>query len=212
VARDEAFCFYYEDNLDALRQAGAEIVFFSPLHDAALPESPAGVYLGGGYPELYAAQLAANRNIRFAIAEAAGQGMPVYAECGGLMALTQYLVDLDGQRHEMIGLLPGYAQMVDRLTMGYREVEALQDLPVMDKGNVARGHEFHYSDWIVEEEIGDAYAYAIKPRAGITQTVQKEGYAKGNILASYVHLHFESNPEIANRFVLGCNYWANAAS
>ena len=138
---------------------------------------------------------------------AAANGMPVYAECGGLMALTEYLVDLDGKRYPMIGLLPGHTQMVKRLSMGYREVVAVQDSPVLEAGNTARGHEFHYSDWVSPAKREGTFAYQIKPRTGNENAVKKEGFVKGNILASYVHLHFASNPVIADRFVNACKLW-----
>lgn len=207
VARDEAFCFYYEDNLDALRQAGAEVVFFSPLRDTGLPSGCAGIYLGGGYPELYAAQLAQNVTIRREIAVAASRGMPVYAECGGLMVLTEYLLDLEGVSHEMIGLLPGHARMVERLVMGYREVTALQDSPVLAKGAMARGHEFHYSEWINQAQEEKSRAYVITPRSSVEHTGIGEGYIDRNVLASYVHLHFGSNPIIPQRLVNSCGVW-----
>lgn len=204
VARDEAFCFYYEDNLDFLRQMGAEIVFFSPLRDSGLPEGTTGIYLGGGYPELYAVQLAENVSMRQVIAEARQNDMPLYAECGGLMVLTRFLVDLEGKRHEMMGLLPGHAEMVDRLVMGYREMIALQDTLLMKKGSVARGHEFHYSNWMRTEEENSP-AYDIKPRVG--EVFKKEGYVAGNLLASYIHIHFASNPDLAKTFVDRCHQW-----
>src|SRR5581483_277657 len=120
VARDEAFQFTYEDNLDLLRVAGAEIVFFSPLRDAALPPRTGGVILSGGFPEVYAQALAANRPLHDALRAAHRRGLPIYAECGGLMYLTQAIIDGDGTRHEMVALLPGHSVMSGRLTLGYR--------------------------------------------------------------------------------------------
>ena len=204
VARDEAFCFYYEDNLDLLRHAGAEIVFFSPLYDKELPDNISGIYLGGGYPELYAANLSANQPIITAIREASKANMPVYAECGGLMVLTEYLIDLEQQKHTMLGLIPGYAEMVQKLTMGYREIIAEQDTLLMNTGETARGHEFHYSHWIRQED-SNRPAYRIKPRIG--ETFKLEGYASQNLLASYVHVHFGSTPELAKNFVRRCAEW-----
>ncbi len=124
VARDEAFHFTYEDNLDLLRAAGADIAFFSPLCDAALPSRTAGILLSGGFPEVYAEALAANRPLHDALHAAHRQGLPIYAECGGLMYLTQAIVDGDGRRHEMVGLLPGHSVMTGRLTLGYRLARA----------------------------------------------------------------------------------------
>jgi cobyrinic acid a,c-diamide synthase len=203
VARDEAFCFYYEDNLDLLRDAGAEIVFFSPLRDKALPERTGGLYLGGGYPELYGAQLAANEEMRAAIVKAHAAGMPVYAECGGLMVLTQCLIDLEGIDHLMLGLLPGRSQIQERLTMGYRQVEAARDGLLLRRGQRTRGHEFHYSDWIDHGPL--PHAYEITPRRG--ERSRQEGIAQGHLLASYVHLHFCAHPDLARNFVRACASW-----
>jgi cobyrinic acid a,c-diamide synthase len=204
VARDEAFCFYYEDNFDWLRAAGAEPAFFSPLHDEALPDGIGGLYLGGGYPELYARQLAANQPMIRAIREAAGARLPIYAECGGLMFLTESITDLDGEAHPMAGVVPGRAQMAGRLTMGYRLVEAVRDTPLLVRGGQTRGHEFHYSDWV--DRPGDlSHAYQVAPRQG--EAVRAEGYARENLLASYIHLHFGANPDLARNFVNACLRW-----
>lgn len=204
VARDAAFSFYYEDNLDLLRAAGAEIVQFSPLSDSALPDNCHGLYLGGGYPELYAAQLAANRPLLTAIREAIRAGMPAYAECGGLMLLTEAIGDMDGNRHAMVGALPGHTQMVDRLTLGYREVRAARDTLILKQGEVARGHEFHYSTW--HDQPDDMpVAWLVHGRTGDDSRLV--GFANGNLLASYVHLHFAANNHIAPNFVEACTQW-----
>jgi cobyrinic acid a,c-diamide synthase len=203
VARDEAFCFYYEDNLDLLQAAGAEIAFFSPLRDEALPRGTAGIYLGGGYPELYGAELAANGPIREAIRAAHAASMPIYAECGGLMVLTQSLTDLQGTTYPMVGLLPGRSQMRERLTMGYRQVTALRDCLLLGQGESTRGHEFHYSDWVERWPLPQAYQIA--PRQG--EEAWAEGVAQGNLLASYVHLHFGARPDLARNFVRACTDW-----
>ncbi len=204
VARDEAFCFYYQDNLDLLSLAGAEIVFFSPLRDRALPRGACGIYLGGGYPELYAADLAANAALLAELRMAGRTRMPIYAECGGLMYLTQGITDQTGARHPMVGLLPGWTALTDRLTMGYRVVTAARDSLLLRCGEEVRGHEFHYSTWS-DWPTDLPTAYRIAPRQGTTE--QAEGYAEGNLLASYVHLHFGARPELAERFVLACRQW-----
>lgn len=204
VARDEAFCFYYEDNLDLLRAAGAEIDFFSPLRDATLPSGVSGVYLGGGYPELYAARLAANRGLRQALRVAHSVGMPIYAECGGLMYLTENISDETGTAHPMVGVLPGRSHLAGRLTMGYRVATAERDSFLLRRGEEVRGHEFHYSTWI--DRPADApSAYRITARHG--RDLRSEGYAEANLLASYVHLHFSARPELATRFVRACLRW-----
>lgn len=201
VARDEAFCFYYEDNFDLLRAAGAELVFFSPLHDFALPPDLSGLYLGGGYPELYAVQLAENEPMRAALKSVIQAGMPTYAECGGLMALTESYFDQAGREYPMLGALPGFTRLTGKLKMGYREVAALKSTPLLGKGETARGHEFHYSEWVYPEESA-AFAYAVRPRR--EGAPQPEGFAEGNLLASYVHLHLASNPSLAQNFVQAC--------
>jgi len=201
IARDEAFCFYYEDNFDLLREAGAELVFFSPLHDSAPPPALSGIYLGGGYPELYAAQLAENQSMRAALKSAIKSGIPTYAECGGLMSLAESYFDENGIEYPMMGVLPGSTRLTGKLKMGYREVVGLESSPLLEKGQTARGHEFHYSEWIRPEE-SNAFAYAIQPRMGGKS--QPEGFAKNNLLASYVHLHFASNPNLARNFVTAC--------
>jgi cobyrinic acid a,c-diamide synthase len=204
VARDDAFCFYYEDNFDLLRAAGAEIVFFSPLQDEALPAGCAGLYLGGGYPELYADQLAANTRLLKSVRAAVQGGMPTFAECGGLMVLSESLVDAEGATHTMIGALPGQVRMSGKMVLGYREIKASRDTVLMPVGGVMRGHEFHYSEWIKPEMTAD-YPFIVRQRSG--ERLPQEGFAEGNLLASYVHLHFASNPEIAPNFVTACkNY------
>ena len=199
VARDEVFSFTYEDNLDLLRAAGAEIAFFSPLHDHALPLNATGVILSGGFPELYASQLAENVGMRQALHEAHTQQMPIYAECGGLMYLTQAIVDLDGREHPMVGLLPGRSVMSGKLTLGYRLVWAADDSWMLSAGEPVRGHEFHYSLW--EDRPSDLLpAYKTLPRSGEGEACP-EGAHQGNLLASYIHVHFWGKPELATRFV-----------
>ncbi|MDP9372143.1 MAG: cobyrinate a,c-diamide synthase [Chloroflexota bacterium] len=198
-ARDAAFSFYYAENLDLLRHCGADLRPFSPLADATLPPDAAAIYLGGGYPELHAAPLAANRPLRDALRAAIAAGMPCYAECGGLMYLTEGLVDLDGRCHPMVGALPGRAVMRhQRSHLGYATVRALADTPLLRAGEAMRGHEFHYSTW--EGQPPDCpRAYLVEPRRGAAG--RPEGYARGNLLATYVHLHFWSEPLLARRFV-----------
>lgn len=207
IARDEAFCFYYEDNFNLLREAGAELVFFSPLHESAPPPALSGLYLGGGYPELYAAQLAENVSMRTALKSAIESGIPTYAECGGLMSLAESYFDENGIEYPMMGVLPGSTRLTGKLKMGYREVVGLESNLLLGKGQTARGHEFHYSEWIRPEE-SNSFAYEIQPRMGgesqPAKYPQGEGFARNNLLASYVHLHFASNPTLARNFVAAC--------
>ncbi len=199
-ARDEAFNFTYEDNLDLLRAAGAELIFFSPLHDIDLPPGTGAVMLSGGFPELYAAQLAANTAIMSALQQAHQQNRPIYAECGGLMYLTETITDLDGHEHQMVGLLPGQSVMTrKRLRLGYRQAQAAADSWLLGAGETVRGHEFHYSRW--ENRPDDLPpAWYLLPRSGQGEP-QPDGANLGNLWASYVHLHFWGHPELAERFV-----------
>lgn len=200
VARDEAFCFYYRESFDLLEQFGARLVFFSPLRDKALPEGTKGIYLGGGYPELYAERLMNNGAMRESIRKAADENMPVYAECGGLMYLGKSLIDLESKQFEMTGLFPWVSEMLlTRMFLGYREVKVLSDSPFLKKGEIIRGHEFHYSQIKAMESVDQCYLHE-----GSSGTSKKEGYLYKNCLASYVHLHFASNPRFPEEFVRKC--------
>jgi cobyrinic acid a,c-diamide synthase len=203
VSRDEAFHFTYEENLELLREAGAEIAFFSPLHDDALPPETAGIILSGGFPEMFAAQLAANTGMMEDIREAYYGQLPIYAECGGLMYLTEAIVDQQGCSHDMVGLLPGRSVMSGRLTLGYRRAEALASCWLFDAGEEVRGHEFHYSMW--EDRPADLPPAFSLRRARGDDTPWPDGAQLGNLWASYVHLHFCGKPELATRFVKACH-------
>ena len=197
IARDKAFSFYYQDNLDLLAAWGAELVPFSPLADRVLPSDIDGVYIGGGFPEMYAAELAQNRSMLVSIREAAKKGLPIYAECGGLMYLGRSLSDFDGVRHKLAGLLPVESSMKNaKLSLGYRTVRALADNPVLQHGEEVRGHEFHWSQINSESKGQPAYL--------ILEQKRKEGFCIGSTLASYVHLHFASRPGMAQRFISYC--------
>ena len=200
VARDAAFQFYYAENLDRLRAAGAELVFWSPLRDPWLPDVD-GLYLGGGYPELHAPRLSANVALRDAIRDFAAADRPIYAECGGLMYLAESLEDMDGVPHAMVGLLPARVRMQPRrMTLGYTEVELTRDTPLGRAGAVGRGHAFHWSTLDpVPASVERVYRAT---RRG--DPVGAEGYLVGRTLLSYVHLHFASNPELADGFVDAC--------
>ncbi len=204
VAQDEAFCFYYQDNLDLLAAWGAQLLPFSPLRDRSLPVGAQGLYFGGGFPELFAEQLAANGPMRESIRAAHVAGMPIYAECGGLMYLCRSLGDLAGGRHPAVGLVPAEAGMAgSRLTLSYVEARARCQTPLLAVGETARGHEFHRSR--VEPSLdGPAAVYDVGDG-------RREGYLDGNLLASYVHLHFASNPCLAPNFVAACAAWGGRA-
>ncbi|MCI0869353.1 MAG: cobyrinate a,c-diamide synthase [Chloroflexi bacterium] len=199
VAMDRAFNFYYQDSLDLLDAWGAEVVPFSPLDDNGLPDGVGGVYLGGGFPEIYAADLADNEPMLSAIRDAASRDVPIYAECGGLMYLGASLTDFEGNRHEMVGVLPVESSMEKgHLTLGYREVKALADGPLLSKGQEIRGHEFHWSVSDIRHNETSA-AYVV-----VSQDDRFEGVRKGSVWASYVHLHLASRPGAAQRWVETC--------
>ncbi len=200
LALDDAFQFYYPDNLDALRAAGAELVPWSPLEDRHLPEVDA-LYLGGGYPEVHAARLAANSAAREAVRAFVLDGRPVYAECGGLMYLAESLEGRDGRPHPMAGILPVHVRMQPRrLTLGYREVRLESDALLGSRDTRLRGHEFHASH--LEGTPVAAATYRVSDPAGGAPWA--EGYRVRNALASYVHLHFGSRPGTAEAFVAAC--------
>ncbi|HSA87629.1 MAG TPA: cobyrinate a,c-diamide synthase [Nitrospira sp.] len=197
VAQDQAFCFYYPDNLELLEGAGAEIVKFSPLNDHALPDVEM-LYLGGGYPELYGAALAKNAAMRAAIKRFADRGGVIYAECGGLMYLTESIRDCDGHSHDMVGVFPADAVMRKLgLTLGYRTVECSRRCILGHVGVTARGHEFHYSGLAAREPL--QYACALRDAEGLS--VGQDGLMHGNVLALYTHLHFASQPTLATALV-----------
>jgi len=203
VARDRAFCFYYQDNLELLESLGTDIVPWSPMNDP-LPAGLHGLYFGGGYPELYAAQLAANMSTRRAVSDFIAAGGAVYAECGGLMYLTEAIVDADGAEHPMAGVLPTQARMRGHLVaLGYVEVEGVGGRMFLPEGEVARGHEFRYSD---TDPIAESIArcYRLRTRRSRGDDPGLEGYVVYNCLASYVHLHFLSNPGFAARWLDCC--------
>lgn len=200
-ARDRAFCFYYEENLRRLRQAGAELVPFSPLEDVNLPPALNGLYLGGGYPEAHAERLSGNGPMREKILAFCRSGKPVYAECGGFMYLMRSITDREGREFPMAGVFDFSCAMRERYqALGYREAEFVAPVFFGAAGTRARGHEFHYS----HQEGSDpaaVEAYCSLDRGG---QPRGGGYLKHNCLASYMHLHFGSNPDLAERFVEAC--------
>jgi cobyrinic acid a,c-diamide synthase len=207
VARDNAFCFYYPDNLEIFEENGAEIVFFSPVNDRELPSNLDGIYLGGGYPELHAEKLSMNVSMRKDVFEKCKKGMPVYAECGGFMYLCEKLISKHGDVYDMVGCFPFASRMKDRLNaLGYREIRLSDTTPLGKKGLTARGHEFHYS-YLEEEKISPEIqkVYEASDRSGTERSCP--GYLVNQCLGSYVHLHFRSCPEIGRNFVSACGLY-----
>ncbi|MCT4535014.1 cobyrinate a,c-diamide synthase [Halodesulfovibrio sp.] len=200
VARDAAFCFCYSDNLRLLQENGAEIVPFSPLEDKRLPQDIDGIYLPGGYPELYAERLSLNASMRSAIQAYSHSGKPVYAECGGFMYLTQSIT-AEEAAYPMCGVFNLHCTMgKKRSALGYREITTTADSILGSQGTVARGHEFHYS--FAEEEKAYTSLYAVTDRKGTSTSTS--GYTTANTVGSYVHLHFASQPSVAKAFVDAC--------
>lgn len=200
IAFDKAFCFYYEDNLDLLREAGAEIIRFSPLSDNTIPEADL-IYVGGGYPELYAKRLSENISMLKAIYEWAESGRPIYAECGGLMYLSQGIYDLEGNFFKMVGIFPFVTGMKkERPYLGYREIELKKECLLGKSAERLRGHEFHYSEIIKSSNSSSlSMVYSLKNNKG--EFLKVEGYRFKNVLASYVHIHFGSNPATTGNLI-----------
>ncbi|WP_071517706.1 cobyrinate a,c-diamide synthase [Geitlerinema sp. PCC 9228] len=207
VARDNAFCFYYQENLELLENYGAELIEFSPLTDP-LPKNLQGLYIGGGYPELYAEQLAANRSLVKSVRDFCYAGYPVYGECGGLMYLSQGIESLQGDRYSLVGIFPFWTRMSRKVKLGYAQVHTDSNnsqfgFP-LDNCTI-RGHRFHYSEILDGGgEVSTCYQVSGRGKSSV-----REGYKMKNTLASYVHLHFANNPEFAHSFVESCRQVAN---
>ena len=198
IADDEAFCFWYKDNLALLREMGAELVKFSPIHDKSLPEGVQGIILPGGYPELYAKELSENESMKESIRAAVGSGMPCLAECGGFMYLHNEMEDMNSQYYPMCDIIKGKTWRTDRLgRFGYISLNALDDSSFLKKGETVRSHEFHYFD---SDSCGEAMK-AVKPNNSREWMCM---HAEGNLLAGYPHLYYESNTYLVQRFLKKC--------
>ncbi|MEO2638369.1 cobyrinic acid a,c-diamide synthase, partial [Enterocloster clostridioformis] len=200
IARDEAFCFYYEDNLRAMEQAGAELVYFSPLHQKELPKRLDGLILGGGYPENHGEALAANGTMRDSVAAAAGSGMPILAECGGYLYLLDRLEGADGTDYPMAGVLRGHGYRAGKTgRFGYITLRPNRSLPFLQEGAEIKGHEFHYWDCGCGED--EFCMTAVKPNGGrywsCMRTVKR-------VMAGFPHLYYPSCPELVQSFAGQC--------
>ena len=212
VALDEAFNFYYQDNLDLLELAGAKLKYFSPVNDTYLPDVN-GIYIGGGYPELFAPELAANEGMRDYIKAMSSSGLPIFAECGGLMYLTRALItgkirsssyrsaDMPEGEHQMVGALPGKTMMGQTRVVTYSKGSFIKDTPVGRKADMFMGHEFHHSEIT---DLPENANFGIKLTRGIGIKGMYDGLMSGNTLAVYSHLHAASFHEFPTRFVDAC--------
>lgn len=200
VARDEAFSFYYPASLEALERRGATLVDFSPLKDQEIPDVD-GLIFGGGFPEMFLHELENNTSMKASIQKAAKAGMPIYAECGGLMYLCEKIQGFDGETYDMAGLVPGTCVMQKKLQrVGYVTGTALRDSIIAKKGDTLKGHEFHFSTL----ECADDFPWAYTLQGTRQKIGHIEGYAKDNVLASYLHLSFDGNPRAADYYLDAC--------
>ena len=205
VAKDAAFNFYYPENFDLLEHYGAELLFFSPLAGELVPREADGLYIGGGFPEEFAALLSLHREAMTELRERIEHGLPTYAECGGYMYLTEQLRDVHGGRHQMVGVIPAQVTMQQRLSgFGYREVTGAAGNWLLPDKQSARGHEFHYST-IEYGLLPQPFAYTTSGYR--LPSIQGEGYLRDNVIAGYTHLHFGSNPQVAERFAERCRLY-----
>jgi len=203
VADDEAFHFTYADNLRLLEENGAEICFFSPLNDDALPHDVDGVYLPGGYPEIFAEKLSDNKTMIDSVKSFADMDKPIYAECGGLMYLGESITNCDDESFSLCGVIPIQTRLLTKRKMlGYTEVTLQEDCLLGVKGDVMRGHEFHYSEITVNNADAWQQPYSVTRRRRSEPVLQ--GFSRGNILASYIHLHWGSTPHVPVNFINKC--------
>lgn len=197
IAKDEAFSFYYPTSLMALEKQGAELIYFSPLRDTKLPDVD-GLIFGGGFPEMFLKELEKNISLRNDIKKQANKGMPIYAECGGLMYLCHEIIGFNDEKYSMVNIVPARCRMQKKLQrVGYVTGTALCKNILANKGDILKGHEFHFS--ILEGEDDFSWAYELQ---GTRQKESHlEGYAKGNILATYLHISFDGEPKAAKKFI-----------
>lgn len=206
VAKDEVFSFYYPESLDVFKKLGAEITPFSPLYDKELPDNVDGLILGGGFPEMFLKPLSENSSMKSSILSASKKGLPIYAECGGLMYLCREIVSFSGVAYPMLGLVPATCEMQTKLqTVGYVEVTSLKNTVLTEKDDILKGHEFHFSRMQPDNEADFPWAFQFTK----TRTGQHYlgGYAKDALLASYLHIHLLGNEKAAKQFVNQCTLY-----
>lgn len=203
VAYDEAFCFYYKDNIRLLEKLGCEIAYFSPLNDTNIPDDVSGIILGGGYPELHAKKLSDNKSMLASIKDATLAGVPVYAECGGFMYLHNSIKTPLGETYNMVGAIDGKCEFTDRLQhFGYVTLTANKDSMMAVKGETIKAHEFHRC-------VSDVITDVFDTKKPYGDNVWKSFIVKNNILAGFPHIHFYSNVNVAKRYVENCIKYKN---
>lgn len=213
VAHDSAFNFYYKDSLELLEELGAELVSFSPTKDERLPENIGGLILGGGFPEVFAEEIEANESMKNSIVTAVESGLPVYAECGGLMYLCDTIEDLDANSYKMVGIFPFKSKMTKRLQrFGYVNVKVEPETPISGQDTeLFKAHEFHRS--VVEHNNQGDFVYNVaKARPGQEHIDWTCGHRYKNCLGAYAHVHFYSNINLAKNFVMNCSNHIDADS
>ncbi len=200
IAKDAAFNFYYQDNLDILQELGAELIYWSPLSDRHIPHDLQGLYFGGGFPEVFARQLAENKTVLQQLRQIIQDGIPTYAECGGLMYLCKQLIDLDRQIWPMVGIIPSTVTMQSKLTLGYRKAIALRDSCLTATRTTITGHEFHRSG------LRQTSEFPLWQLQGFHQSSLSypEGWQVNNVHASYLHIHWGANQRFPQRFIEYC--------
>ena len=206
IAFDSAFSFYYPDNLEAMQERGCELIRFSPVADTELPDGLDGLYIGGGYPELFAGELMHNVTMLDSIRTFAESGRPVYAECGGLVYLSKGVQTKDGKKYGFAGILPVWTKMRDRFSsLGYVDITLTENSMFGSSGKKLRGHRFHYSELMEDPAKLPEWktVYSLERRLSSEQI--SEGFQNGNVLASYVHAHFASSPEAIESFISTCS-------
>lgn len=199
VALDEAFNFYYRDNIELIELSGATVVPFSPVRDSRLPRVD-GIYIGGGYPELYAKELSENVGMRRSIVQAHEEGLPIYAECGGLMYLAKEL-EWEDESHEMVGLVPGESRKGKVRVVSYVNGRVMRDCVLGPAGSHFLGHEFHHSEMVMENDV----EYALKLDRGTGIKDGLDGIIDGNMIASYTHIHSASYRGFPSEFIKACS-------